>query len=63
MNPNINFDPPPNEPEEESIEDLRSDLLSLSEKREINHTSKYLQKANRDALEKLKRKYERKQLE
>ena len=42
MDPNINFDPPPNEPEEESIEDLRSDLISLSEKEEINYMSKYL---------------------
>ena len=63
MDPNINFESPPNEPEEESIEGLRSDLISLSEKGEINYTSKYLQKANREALEKIKIKYERKQLE
>ena len=51
--PNNNFDPPPNEPEEEPIEDLRSDLISLAEKGEINYTTKYIQKANRDALEKI----------
>ena len=55
MDPNINFDPLPNEPEEGPIEDLRSDLISLSEKGEINYTSKYLQKANRDFLEKIKK--------
>ena len=62
MDPNINFDPPPNEPEEGPIEDLRSDLISLSEKEKVNYTSKYLQKASRNALEKIK-KYDLEQLE
>ena len=48
---------------EEESEDIREELISLAEKGEINYSSKYIQKANRDALEKIKRKYDRKQLE
>ena len=40
-----------------------AELLSLSEKGKINYAPKYIQKANRDALEKIKRRYVRKQLE
>ena len=52
----------PNE-EEVSTEELRDDLLSSSEKGKLNYTPKCIQKANRDALEKIKRKFDRKQLE
>ena len=54
----------PSEKESEvSIEVIREELLGLSEKGKINYAPKYIQKANRDTLEKIKRKYNRKQLE
>ena len=54
----------PNAPsEEEPIEVIREELLSLSEKGKLNYAPKYIQKANRDTLEKIKRRYDRKQLE
>ena len=47
--------------EEPSIDDgLREKLISLAEKGKINYSVKYIQKANRDALEKIKLKYDRK---
>ena len=46
---------------EPSIDDgLREKLISLAEKGKINYSPKYIQKANRDALEKIKMKYDRK---
>lgn len=41
---------------------LREELLSLSEKGEIKQTEKYIKKASQDALIKIKKDYERKQL-
>ena len=42
---------------------MREKLLSLAEKGKINYTPKYIQKANRDALEKIKIRYDRKSTE
>ena len=39
---------------------LREKLISLAEKGKIDYSPKYIQKANRDALEKIKIKYDRK---
>ena len=41
-------------------DDLREKLILLAEKGKINYSVKYIQKANRDALEKIKIKYDRK---
>ena len=58
------FPNPDEEKNEPSTDDgLREELISLAEKGEIDYSPKYIQKANRDALEKIKRKYDRKQLE
>ena len=47
--------------DEASIDDsLREKLIPLAEKGKINYSVKYIQKANRDALEKIKIKYDRK---
>ena len=55
--PDVNFEIP----EETSGDDgLREKLISLAEKGKINYSPKYIQKANRDALEKIKIKYDRK---
>ena len=40
-----------------------SKLISLAEKGKINYSTKYIQKANLDALEKIKIKYDRKMTE
>ena len=50
--PDVNFEIPE--------EGLREKLISLAEKGKINYSLKYIQKANRDALEKIKIKYDRK---
>ena len=50
--PDVNFEIPK--------EGLREKLISLAEKGKINYSLKYIQKANRDALEKIKIKYDRK---
>ena len=42
---------------------MREKLLSLAEKGKINYATKYIQKANRDTLEKIKRKHDRKRTE
>ena len=47
-------------PEETPGDSLREKLISLAEKGKINYSTKYIQKANRDALEKIKIKYDRK---
>ena len=74
MNPeNINFpdvdfeipetpgQPPSGQP---PIDDgLREKLISLAEKGKINYTPKYIQKASRDILEKIKIRYDRKNTE
>ena len=54
---------PSEEESETPIEVIREELLSLSEKGKLNYAPKYIQKANRDTLEKIKRRYDRKQLE
>ena len=54
--PDVNFEIP----EETPGGDLREKLISLAEKGKINYSPKYIQKANRDALEKIKIKYDRK---
>ena len=56
---NINF-PDVNFEETPSDEGLREKLILLAEKGKINYSTKYIQKANRDALEKIKIKYDRK---
>ena len=63
--PNVNFEIPETDSEtpgenKKSVDDLREKLISLAEKGKINYTPKYIQKANRDALEKIKIKYDRK---
>ena len=57
------FEIPNDEESEIPIEVIREELLALSEKGEINYAPKYIQKASRDTLGKIKRKYDRKQLE
>ena len=52
-----------NKKTEPPIDDLREKLISLAEKGKINYSPKYIQKANRDALEKIKIKYDRKNTE
>ena len=42
---------------------LRSELITLVEKREIKHSVAYIKKASHSALEKIKAEYERKQLQ
>ncbi len=42
---------------------LRSELITLAEKREIKHSVTYIKKASYSALEKIKGEYERKQLQ
>ena len=64
----LNFEIPEtgfeNKKSEPSIDDgLREKLISLAEKGKINYSAKYIQKANRDALEKIKIKYDRKNTE
>ena len=58
--PNVNFETPEETPGETPIDGLREKLFSLAEKGKINYSSKYIQKANRDALEKITIKYDRK---
>ena len=59
--PEMDFENKKNEP---PIDDgLREKLISLAEKGKINYTPKYIQKANRDALEKIKIRYDRKNTE
>ncbi len=48
---------------ENTLQNLRDELLTLAEKHEINYTSAYIKKASQSALEKIKQDYERKQLE
>ena len=62
-NINFNFEDSENKKTEPSIDDLREKLISLAEKGKINYSPKYIQKANRDALEKIKIKYDRKNTE
>ena len=54
---NIDFDIPEmdfeKKPEPPIDDGLREKLISLAEKGKISHSSKYMQKANRDALEKI----------
>ena len=59
-NINFPFDIPEETPNEPSIDGLREKLISLAEKGKINYSPKYIQKANRDVLEKIKIKYDRK---
>ena len=60
----LNFEIPEtgfeNKESEPSIDGLREKLISLAEKGKINYSPKYIQKANRDALEKIKIRYDRK---
>ena len=53
----------PEETEETPNANLREELLSLSEKGEIKQTEKYIRKASQDTLIKIKKDYERKQLD
>ena len=61
-NIDLNFEIPETDSENKTpIDDgLREKLISLAEKGKINYSPKYIQKANRDALEKIKIKYDRK---
>ena len=58
----LNFEIPETDSENKTpIDDgLREKLISLAEKGKIKDSPKYIQKANRDALEKIKIKYDRK---
>ena len=58
--PDVNCKIPEETPGEAPIGGLREKLISLAEKGKINYSPKYIQKANRDALEKIKIKYDRK---
>ena len=53
----------PEETKETPNANLREELLSLSEKGEIKQTEKYIRKASQDTLVKIKKGYERKQLD
>ena len=55
--PDVNFEIPEETPGDDG---LREKLILLAEKEKINYSLKYIQKANRDALEKIKIKYDRK---
>ncbi len=46
-----------------ATQSLRIELITLAEKHEIKHSVAYIKKASHSALEKIKREYERKQLE
>ena len=61
--PDVNFEIPEETPGGTSIDGLREKLISLAEKGKINYTPKYIQKANRDALEKIKIRYDRENTE
>ena len=58
--PDVDFKIPEGETHGDS---LREKLISLAEKGKINYSTKYIQKANRDALEKIKIRYDRKMTE
>ena len=62
--PNVNSETPSKEEESETpIEVICEELLSLSERGKLNYAPEYIQKANRNTIEKIKRRYDRKQLE
>ena len=52
--PYVDFEIPETSEQPPIDDGLREKLISLAEKRKINYSPKYLQKANRDVLEKLK---------
>ena len=58
--PDVDFKIPEGTPGDNS---LREKLISLAEKGKINYSTKYIQKTNLDALEKIKIKYDRKMTE
>ena len=47
----------------DQLQSVRAELLTLAEKREIKYSAAYIKKAGQKTLEKIKRDYERKQLE
>ena len=53
----------PEETEETPNANLREELLSLSEKGEITQTERYIRKASQETLTKIKKDYQRKQLD
>ena len=53
----------PEETEETSNVSLREELLSLAEKGEIKQSEKYIKNASQETLEKIKKDYDRKQLD
>ena len=57
------FTLPSEETEETSNVNLREELLSLAEKGEIKQSEKYIKKASQETLEKIKKDYDRKQLD
>ena len=58
--PDVDFEIPKTSEQPPIDNGLREKLISLAEKGKINYPPKYLQKANRDVLEKNKIKYDRK---
>ncbi len=48
---------------EDDLQSLRSELITLVEKHEIEKSVAYVKKANRNTLEKIKAEYDRKQLQ
>ena len=58
--PDVDFEIPETSEQPPIDDGLREKLISLAEKGKINYSPKYLQKANRDVLEKIKIKYDRK---
>ncbi len=47
----------------DQLQNIRAELITLSEKNEIKHSVAYIKKASQPALEKIKKEYERKQLD
>ena len=62
-NENANANPEPVTQDADQLQTIRTELITLAEKHEIKHSVAYIKKASHSALEKIKRDYERKQLE
>ena len=58
--PNVNSETLSKEESETPIEVIRAKLISLAERGKINYSPEYIKRANRDTLEKIKIKYDRK---
>ena len=61
--PDVEFETPKTSEQPPIDDGLHEKLISLAEKGKINYTQKYIQKASRDILEKIKIRYDRKNTE